>query len=84
MVDLILPPLPIIEGVEIRHIPGRIGYAVTNTGDIYSARRHKSTTGQWHKLKPTCARGLYQFVITRANGRASLIFLLYAAYSRAE
>jgi hypothetical protein len=30
------PPFPVIEGVEFRHCPGHLGYAVGDDGSVWS------------------------------------------------
>ncbi len=34
----VMPPLPILPGEEIRHVPGWEGYAVTNKGRVFTCR----------------------------------------------
>jgi hypothetical protein len=47
MPNAILPPLPVIPNVEVRHIPGWPGYAVSDDGRVFSSKHHK----QWKQLR---------------------------------
>lgn len=49
-----LPPLPTVEGVEIRHIHGWVGYAVGDDGSVWSCRGifGRSPT-PWKRMTPT-------------------------------
>lgn len=40
-----MPPLPQLEGEEIRHVPGWEGYAVTDKGRVFSCRSRHSHPG---------------------------------------
>ncbi len=42
MATAILPPLPVIPNVEVRHIPGWPGYAVTDDGRVFSCKSNNS------------------------------------------
>jgi len=48
------PPLPVVEGVELRHCISCIGYAVGSDGSIWSCRPHRSknTPDPWKQLRP--------------------------------
>lgn len=50
-----LPPLPVIDGVEIRHVPGFVGYAVGDNGDFWSCATSSNQgwkCGLWKKIRP--------------------------------
>lgn len=58
-----LPPLPIVEGVEIRHLPGCSGYAVGDDGTVWTCRKRSgymlpgdNFAEAWRIKKPTKAR----------------------------
>jgi predicted XRE-type DNA-binding protein len=53
MADLILPELPKIPNVEVRHVPGLSGYCASSTGHLYSAWRSKKIPPKWHEIKGT-------------------------------
>ena len=50
-----LPPLPVIEGVEFRHVHGFPGYAVSDDGRVWTCRvrcRWNKTADSWREMKP--------------------------------
>ncbi len=55
------PPLPEVEGVEIRHVPGFPGYIVGTDGNVWSCRQGgiREMIKPWRKLKgpPSAGRG---------------------------
>ncbi len=58
-----LPPLPEQEGVEFRHVPGWLGYAVGDNGTVWSCK----TRGRWWRWsawrqKSPSNDGTYKFV----------------------
>lgn len=57
-----LPQCPQIEGVEIRHCPGRPGYAVGTDGSVWSCRIRNGTGKAWRRLN------------TRPNATGHLFF----------
>jgi hypothetical protein len=57
------PPLPVVEGIEIRHCPNWLGYAVSNNGRVWSivyTLRHRENL-QWRELKQRARIG-YRYV----------------------
>ena len=80
MTDLILPelpPLPQVEdSVEVRHVPGFPGYAVSDDGRVFSCRR-RGPSGQigpvWKEMRQSNGGGdkqyniRYKIVILRRN-----------------
>ncbi|MES2156069.1 MAG: HNH endonuclease [bacterium] len=48
-----MPPLPSQPGAEFRHVPGWPGYAVTDTGEVWSCRRRRWNGFDtcWHRIK---------------------------------
>ncbi len=64
-----LAPLPQQEGVEFRHIPGCYGYAVTDTGEVWSCRRDRSgnRVAWWKRLKANTDKGGYLRVWLRVE-----------------
>ena len=63
------PPLPETDGVEIRHVPGFLGYAISNDGRLWSCRpynKQKKETLVWRTLK--ASMGGYKLVRFRRNG----------------
>jgi hypothetical protein len=73
MSDSIIPPLPEIPGVEIRHVPDFPGYAVSNTGIVFSCHRNGRLKGfgkKWYSLKPgIVSSGMHQVVLYVANAK---------------
>lgn len=65
----IIPPFPDIPGVEFRHIPDFPGYAGSDDGRIWSAKRHRP----WRQLKARIVgtRTRYGSVALYAKGHAS-------------
>lgn len=67
-----IPPLPSIPGVEIRHIDGFPGYAVSDDGRVFSCRRCGRISGfgqRWYVLRPGIhAYGHCQVVLYREHG----------------
>jgi hypothetical protein len=47
-----LPQLPLIDGSEIRHCPGFIGYAISDAGKAFSCLHGKGLQSNWHELRP--------------------------------
>lgn len=45
-----LPPFPVQEGVEFRHIPGCLGLAVASTGCVWSCRGRRGYDSRWRQL----------------------------------
>ena len=64
------PLMPIIEGVEIRHCPKWVGYAVGSDGSVWSwrPRNRCAKTLRWRLLKPTPSKG-YATLRLRSNGK---------------
>lgn len=46
-----MPPLPIVSGVEFRHIPGYEGYAAGDDGTIWSCRGTRGIGSTWRRRK---------------------------------
>lgn len=46
------PPLPEVEGVEFRHVPGYLGYAAGDDGSIWSCVPYRGSRC-WRHLSPT-------------------------------
>jgi len=44
------PPLPEVSGIEYRHLPGGVGYAVGDDGTILSCHPWRGISGEWRKL----------------------------------
>lgn len=66
------PPLPQIEGIEIRHSPGLLGYAVGNDGSAWSCRPRGNRWKHilWRRLSPGYGPGGYrQIVICNGTGK---------------
>ena len=48
-----VPPLPAIEGWEVRHLPGWTGYAVGSNGSVWSCKKMFGRgAGEWRRLTP--------------------------------
>ncbi len=65
------PPLPIIPNVQVRFIPGYKGYAVTDTGRVFSCRKWgwicpncgPAFLPTWREMTPTDSYGYMQVKI---------------------
>ena len=63
------PPLPEIEGIEIRHVPEFAGYAVGDDGNVWSCRPWGRTTNlYWRLLRSYVASNGYKTVSLRCDG----------------
>ncbi len=58
-----LPSLPIVEGVEVRHVPGFLGYAVGDDGTVWSCRKRSghmepgsNFTNEWTMKRHSTSR----------------------------
>ncbi len=61
-----LPPLPVQEGVEFRHVPGWPGYAVGDNGVVLSCR----TRNKWKPLRPVLDQsGHFQVTLRQPDGK---------------
>ena len=71
-----LPPLPVVEGVEIRHCPGHRGYAIGSDGSPYSCWHGPiGICKQWHRNAaiPTGKYGhLYTSLGNTSTGNSTL------------
>lgn len=66
------PDLPQIDGVQLRHIDGWVGYAVGDDGSVWSCLKtgpSKCFAG-WRRLKPTNQRG--RLAVDLSNGKKKL------------
>lgn len=65
------PPMPVIEGVELRHCSRWLGYAVGSNGSVWSWRpRNRCVkTLCWRLLKPTRSKLGYATLRLRSNGK---------------
>jgi hypothetical protein len=67
-----MPPLPELEGEEIRHVPGWEGYAVTDRGRVLSCRSKypfpEFPFEKWRELVPTKGHRGYWVVSLSAQG----------------
>jgi hypothetical protein len=53
----LLPPLPSLDGVDIRHIPGWIGYAVGDDGSVWTGKtRCGAAAKEWLRMKPQAVK----------------------------
>ncbi len=89
-----LPPLPVIDGVEVRHLPGFRGYAVADDGSAFSCRTRRprglghgsvpAIASDWHRITPS-RTGSYGYLSlgmqTDSGGRR--VEKLYRAILRA-
>jgi len=71
------PPLPVIEGVEIRHLDGHIGIAAANDGNLWSCR-NQGWGGKWRLLsrRSTNSDG---YVNTQVAGKRGIVGLKFAS-----
>jgi hypothetical protein len=72
------PPFPSINNMEFRHCKGLPGYAVTNTGEIWSCRAggrdHKNNVRPWKKRKGSRTSG-YPSVGVSVNGKLNIHYI---------
>ena len=72
----ILPPLPLLDYCEIRHIPDWPGYAVTDTGEVWSCRNRNQRLHEfsivWKKRKTPLDRGYITVSLTRKQTKRHL------------
>ena len=74
-----IPPLPVLPACEIRLIPTFPGYAITNTGQVWSMRLH----GYWKQKKISTGEKSRRRVHLRHNGTyttKSIAHLLLEAF----
>ncbi len=67
-----MSPLPEIPSVEVRHCPGRIGYAVGSDGTIWSCRASGKAIGRyttWRQLRPCTGKNGYPCVTVQGRRR---------------
>lgn len=73
MTDPLLPPLPVIENAEVRHVPGFPGYAVSNDGRVWSCKaggRWGTMKSEWFSLTPGISiRGGYPVIALSHQGK---------------
>lgn len=74
----ILPPLPAIPHVEVRHVPGFPGYAISSDGRIWSCKfpgpaltPYRDTWRQMHTAK----NPIYVTICLRSNGRKATYYV---------
>ncbi len=64
------PPLPEVEGVEVRHVVGFPGYAIGDNGRVWSCRTYNPRSAEvsrWRRLKASVSG--YLLVRLRKNGK---------------
>lgn len=75
-----LPDLPVVPGVEIRHIAGWRGYAVGNDGSVWTCRTSSSGKfyDEWKPLKPTQGSKYGHLRVCLGSGRAKRTLQVHA------
>ena len=82
-----MPPLPEIPDMEIRHCPGRTGYAVGSDGRIWSCRASGQAVGRytaWRQLRPWINKNTGYLVVSvqgrRRNEKVCVHTLVLEAF----
>lgn len=76
------PPLPTEDGKEFRHIPGRLGYAVSDAGDVISCIPHPGSIcrlpSKWRRLSQSVNPGGYMQASVSGRNRLVHQLVLFA------
>lgn len=70
------PPLPEVEGVEIRHVPEYMGYAVGNDGSVWSClgtNQNRPIQREWRPLNLSVGTHGYRKVTLSLNGKRTTV-----------